>query len=269
LAPSRKHATQIRKADMSRRRFYAPPEAFALSDRAVTLSMEEARHARDVLRLGPGDEVYVFDGEGKEYRGAVDRFDRKSAIFNLLEEVEPSRTESPVSITLAMALLKGDKFDLVVQKVTELGVHHLVPLITARTDVRIRTADDAKRKVTRWQRIALEATKQCGRARLIKIEEPITFENLIRRESGSENQLRLMFSERDGISFNDLVAGLETQPATLIALVGPEGGWSDEERDLARARNWKMLTLGGRTLRAETAGITIPALLQHRFGDFV
>jgi len=254
---------------MTRRRFYVPPSAFALRDKTVTLSAEETRHARDVLRLEPGDEVYVFDGEGREYSCAVDEFDPKAAVLDLLNEVEPARPESPALITLAIALLKGEKFDLVVQKATELGVHRLAPVSTARADVRLRNTDDAKRKVARWQRIALEATKQCGRARLMKIDEVISFNTLIEGETKDEGKLRLMFSERDGTSFTEFASGIEAQPQRVIALVGPEGGWSDEEIELARAHDWQIVTLGGRTLRAETAGIVISALLQHRFGDLV
>src|SRR5881397_468840 len=119
---------------MTHRRFYAPPSAFVVDNQTVVLSPEEARHARDVLRLHPGNEVYVFDGVGKEFRCALREFDREGAVLDLGEEVEPARPESPLQLVLAIALLKGEKFDLVVQKATELGVQRIVPLATERAD---------------------------------------------------------------------------------------------------------------------------------------
>jgi 16S rRNA (uracil1498-N3)-methyltransferase len=253
---------------MTRRRFHAPRSAFAPDDKIVTLSAEESRHLRDVLRLQPGDEVYVFDGTGQEYRGVIADVDRDRVRLDSVEQVEPARPESPLDLTLGVALLKGEKFDLVVQKATELGVSRVVPVLTTRADVRIRDAVEATRKTERWQRIALESAKQCGRARLMEVDAPIAFESLISRPS-RDGELRLMFAERDGASVTGLVTNLQSRPAGVFALVGSEGGWSDAEIAHARAQHWDILTLGGRTLRAETAAIVITALLQHAFGDLV
>src|SRR5713226_1652011 len=101
---------------MIRRRFYAKPEAFAADTSSVTLSADETRHARDVLRLERGEEVYVFDGEGREYRGVIAQLNRDSVKVEVLEQIEPARPESHLNLTLGVALLKGEKFDLVVQK---------------------------------------------------------------------------------------------------------------------------------------------------------
>src|SRR6185503_20556425 len=149
---------------MGRRRFHAPPEAFSAHSRTVALEADEARHLREVLRLQPGDEVFVFDGAGKEFRCAVESSRRESAVLNLLEEVSPQHSESPLELTLAVALLKSDKFDLVVQKATELGVSRVVPVMTKLADIRLRDDSDVEKRLTRWRRIALEAAKQSGRA---------------------------------------------------------------------------------------------------------
>src|SRR5712692_5192500 len=251
---------------MTRRRFYAPPLAFAPDEQTVSLGADEARHAREVLRLSRGDVVYVFDGAGKEFRCAMREFDRYGAGLDVLEEVEPARPESPLDLTLAVALLKGEKFDLVVQKACELGASRIVPVATSRADVRIRNGDEAKHKVARWQRIAFEAAKQCGRARLMEIEEPVVFEALIDR-AAPDGDLRLMFAERNGTSLAEVARNPQSGSVKVLALIGPEGGWTDEEIELAGAGGWTIVTLGGRTLRAETAAIAIVALLQHRFGD--
>ena len=251
---------------MTRRRFYAPPEAFAPDVKSAILSTEETRHLRDVLRLKHGDEVYVCDGAGREFRGEVRSISRDSTDIDVIAEVDPTCPESPLDLALAVALLKGEKFDLVVQKATELGVTSLVPIITSRADVKIKSDDDSERKVSRWQRIALEATKQCGRARLMKIEAPISFAQLI-NQPAKAGEGRLMFGEREGVSFETALQALPNRADKLTALIGSEGGFSDEEIAQARDSDWKIVTLGGRIMRAETAAIAIAALLQHRLGD--
>jgi len=239
---------------MTRRRFHAPPTAFTQS--TITLAADEARHLRDVLRLKPGDEVYVFDGLGHEFRCAVSNVRRDVAELSIDAEVDPAKPESHLQLNLGVALLKGEKFDLVVQKATELGVTKITPLITRYADIHLRDATDAAKRVTRWQRIALEAAKQSGRAFVPEITLPVAFEKLEREGAG------VMFSERSG-------AGLEGLAPThsITALVGSEGGWADEEIDTARARGFHVVTLGGRVLRAETAAIAVAVLMQHRFGD--
>ena len=249
---------------MSRRRFFAPPEAFDLRSQRVSLAGDEARHLRDVLRLKQGDRVSVFDGVGNEYEAVVEKAMREVAVLEIVEPVKPLSSESPVSLTLALALLKGDKFDLVVQKATELGVRAIVPVLTRFADVRLVDPSDAAKRVTRWQRIALEAAKQSGRATLPIIKTPITVGSLL-SETSDENALRVMFAERDGQSMADLPPSGTSQMITI--LVGSEGGWAPEEIDLARQQGWRIVTLGGRIMRAETAAIALTALMQHNYGD--
>nr|AUN36116.1 ribosomal RNA small subunit methyltransferase E [uncultured bacterium] len=239
---------------MSRRRFYAPPSAF--TQNTVTLADDEARHLRDVLRLKPGDEVYIFDGFGHEFRSTVSNVKRDMAELRIEAEVDPAKPESQLQLNLGVALLKGDKFDLVVQKATELGVTKLSPLITRYADIHLRDESDATKRVTRWQRIALEAAKQSGRAFVPEISLPLPFEKL------EAEGVSVMFSERDGERIESLPAA-----NSITALVGSEGGWADEEIDAARARGFHVVTLGGRILRAETAAIAVTVLMQHRFGD--
>lgn len=250
---------------MTRRRFYSPSIAFDFDEKTVILSVEETRHARNVLRLRPGDEVYVFDGLGKELRCVVREFARDGAVLDVKEAVAPAGAESPLDLTLAIALLKGEKFDLVIQKTVELGVKRIVPLQTERTDVRLPNNDDAQKRVTRWQRIALEAAKQSGRAYVPEIARPVTVDSFLR--SVPDKSVKLFFAERDGKSLSDAMESFAEAVSHVVAVVGPEGGWSDAEIALARQNDWSIVTLGGRVLRAETAAIAIVSLLQHRFGD--
>ena len=225
----------------------------------VTLAADEARHLRDVLRLKTGDEVYVFNGSGQEFRGTVSNLGRDSVEVGVESEVEPAKPESQLQLNLCVALLKGEKFDLVVQKATELGVNKVTPLVTRYADIHLRDEADAIKRVARWQRIALEAAKQSGRALVPEIKAPAAFASVLAETEG----FGVVFSERKGAGWDSLAS----RPSDITALVGSEGGWSDEELESARARNFHIVTLGGRVLRAETAAITVTALLQHRFGD--
>ena len=258
---------------MTRRRFYAPAAAFAPDEKSATLSREETRHLRDVLRLQSGDEVYVFDGAGREFKCEVQTIAKDSTGLCVLAEVEPARPESTLDLTLAIALLKGEKFDLLIQKATELGVKRIVPLDTERADVRLRDSERAHRREARWQRIALEAAKQTGRAHVPEIAAPVSLNSLL-MPAVADQEIptrvgRLMFSERGGRSLREAINSFPDPMKEIIALTGPAGGWTDEEIELAREGGWEIVTLGGRTLRAETAGIVVVALLQHRFGDLV
>lgn len=220
------------------------------------LDADETRHLRDVLRLVVGDEVSVFDGDGNEFACVVEVVGKKDARLSVREKIEPSSPESPFEITLAATVLNGDKYDLVIQKSVELGVTTLIPLQTIRGDVKVK---DAEKRLGRWRRIVLEATKQCGRARLMEVAEPAAFADLI-ATLDSENVV--IFSERDGVGFDQIKADKK-----ITALIGPKGGWDDSELEMARSRGVNVITLGGRILRAETASIALIAILQHRYGD--
>jgi 16S rRNA (uracil1498-N3)-methyltransferase len=241
------------------RRFYAPKENFEKDK--ITLSLEETRHLRDVLRLRAGEEVQVFDGEGREFRCEIENISKKETSLFLIEEIAPSSPESDLDLTLAIALLKGEKFDLVVQKAVELGVCRIVPLNTKRADVKFKEAD---KKSERWRKIALEACKQSGRARLMQIETPVDFEKFIKNSASQRlsGENFVLFSERGGENFSAI------KPSKKItAVVGSEGGWETSEIEFAAANEFQIVTLAGRILRAETAAIVVSAILQNNFGD--
>jgi 16S rRNA (uracil1498-N3)-methyltransferase len=265
---------------MTRRRFYAPPEQFAPDGASVKLAREESLHLRNVLRLRAGDEAFVFDGEGREYAcivgGEVGRVRVETTTLAVGARVEPERPESPLDLTLAVALLKGEKFDLVVQKATELGVWRIVPVETKRADVRLlREGRETTDRVARWRRLALEAAKQSGRARLPEVCAPVSLQTLLEEETaagttpGAGEARRLFFTERGGRGLVETIGEWGARPAKLTALVGAEGGWEDEEIARAVAAGWLAVTFGGRVLRAETAAIVVAGLLQHLCGDLV
>lgn len=235
------------------RRFYAAPENF--KNEKVLLSEDETRHLRDVLRLRENEKVKVFNGENREFICEIEKIEKRQTILKIIEEIAPLAAESDLNLTFAVALLKGEKFDLVVQKSVELGVKIFVPLVTKRCDVKIK---DAEKKLERLRKIALEACKQSGRADLMKIEKPIEFEKFIEKTEGA----KILFAERGGEDFSKI-----SIEENLTAIVGPEGGFEDSEIESAKAKGFQIVTFGGRILRAETAAISFAAILQHRFGD--
>lgn len=235
-------------------RFYAPPTS--ISSNRITLGHDETRHLRDVLRLQMGDLVAVFDGAGREFSCEIERIEKKSATLNHIKETAPTAPESPLDLTLAAAITKGERFDTAIQKAVELGVTRVVPLQAIRC---VAKPKDSAKRVERWNKIALEATKQSGRAKLMPVEYPVDFATFIQR---SDSESTFLFSERDGKSFPKIA-----RQEKITAIVGPEGGWDDSELELAASKGLKTITLGGRILRTETAAISISTLLQHRFGD--
>ena len=255
---------------MQTRRFYAPPPDFHES--VVSLDEGETRHLRDVLRLRAGDSANVFDGEGREFECVVENIDKRTSALKILATVEPAAPESNLDLTICASVLKSDKTDVAIQKAVELGVNRFIPMITARCDVKSKAA---AMRVDRWRKIVLEASKQCGRARLMTIDEVSTFEEqmqkpahvsspTVREGSSQQKPARslLFFSERDGGELP-----LIEKPTSITVFLGPEGGWDDSEIDLARESGADVITLHGRIMKADTAAIAISAILQHKFGD--
>lgn len=236
------------------RRFYLP-EIDSESGRAL-LEGTEHHHARDVLRLETGEKVSVLDGRGREFLCRIEAIDKKRTELTILEETRAAAPESPLDLTLAAVAVPGEKYDLIIQKAVELGVTMFVPLHSARCELKLK--EIAKRQ-GRWQRIILDASKQCGRAKLMDFTEPMEVTTLL-NESRTDH-LRIFFSERDGAPFP------EGSSERITAVIGPKGGWDTTEIDAARSAGFTLVTLGGRILRAETAAISLAAILQHRFGD--
>jgi len=238
-------------------RFYAPD--LVEGSPAVELPREEAEHLSRVLRLGVGDEVRVFDGRGHEYRGRIDTLGRSTARVALVTPVAPV-AEPAVQLTLAQAVPKGDGMDRIVRDAVMLGVASIVPLVSDRTEADARRLVSSGR-VDRWQRIGVASVKQCGRAVVPVVHLPHTLDACLR---AIESARRFLLTEPglfpdDPVGIRSLLA--EPAPASALLIVGPEGGWTDQEVALARRARCQALTLGTRTLRADAAaGVGITAL---------
>jgi 16S rRNA (uracil1498-N3)-methyltransferase len=219
-------------------------DADLVSGTAVTLSRDEQHHAH-VVRVRDGEEVEVFNGRGISFVA------KYSADGLQIDDPAPDR-EARTALHLAMAIINLDKFDIVLQKATELGVRSIIPLVTERVEIR---AERYRGKAERWRKIVFEAVKQSGRSVIPTIEEPAPFGDVIRRAG-----LKILF---------DADAEPSTwqpgEPATLF--IGPEGGWSEDELRLAGESGCAFARLGVRRLRAETAAIVATALVTARSGD--
>lgn len=241
---------------MEIRRFYVPH--LTGSDDVVELPEDESRHLRSVLRLRSGDSISAFDGNGREFQCVIEKVEKRTASVRIIEEIEPEAKESSLDLSIACTLLKGEKLDGVVRQAVELGVRAFFPITSARCDVRSR---DSAGRIERWRRIAVEATKQCGRARLMSIS-PLSDPAAVLGSERFAGSTRILFSERGGDTFDSLGS-----PGKIFALFGPEGGWDDAELTAAEDLGAKIVTFGGRIMKADTAAVAISAILQHRFGD--
>jgi 16S rRNA (uracil1498-N3)-methyltransferase len=234
-------------------RFYAP-DARATGDE-VRLPDDEAQHLTRVLRLGTGDQVCVLDGRGHEFDAVVVEALKSRVTVRLGESREPA-PEPRVAITLAQAVLKGDKMDQVVRDAVMVGAAAIQPIVTARTEVGLAALTRANRR-ERWERIAISSAKQCGRAVVPPVFEPLDAAAVL--EKGAATDLTLLFAEPSAGNATPLTSLEATPPASATIVVGPEGGWTPEE--LRRARRCRFVRLGSRTIRADAMGILAMAAL--------
>ena len=221
-------------------RFFVP-----IIEDLITLTGDELHHAR-VVRVRIGEEVEVFDGRGAI---AVARVEDPST----LRLIAPVATrESPLAIDLAMAIINLDKFELVLQKATELGVRSIIPLVTERVEIR---PERYRGKAERWEKIVFEAVKQSGRGVIPRVEAPEELGVALNREN------KILFDA------DAPATPCPPSPATVTLFIGPEGGWSEDEIALALTRQCAIERLGPRRLRAESAAIAACAVVQARWGD--
>ena len=227
-------------------------QSSAITGARVRIAGAELRHLR-TLRLGPGDDLVVFDERGREHRVVLQQVGTQAADGDILDTSE-HRRESPLDLVLAPALLKGAKMDLVIEKATELGVRRVAPVVTRYTIGQRGHAE-------RWRRIALAAAKQSGRTAIPNVDDPVPLAELL---ASPWPGLRLLAWEDEHAT---TLAALPPAVAAVVVLIGPEGGFHADEVAAARAADFATVKIAGRVLRAETASIAAVALCQHRWGD--
>lgn len=234
------------------RRFFIDPHLLA-SDR-IDLPGETLKHLR-VLRLGTGDRIELLDGNGTVATARIESLNRQNAQVSI--ENRRREQESQLPTTLIQGLPKADKFDLILQKGTELGVSRFVPALSRRCQ-----PDGGTRRRERWQRIVREAARQSGRLRLPELEEPMPLERALASERGD---LKLVAWEQAATPLNQILT--DRQPQRVVLLIGPEGGFDPEEVEQAQHNGFIPVSLGPRILRTETAGFVLAGILQYVYGD--
>lgn len=226
--------------------FDAPPDA--------------AHHLLHVLRAAEGDVLVVFDGRGLEYPATVERIG-KSFVSLRVSEPHAVDRESPLAVTLAQGVSSGERMDFTVQKAVELGIAAIQPLATERSVVRL-SAERAVKRVAHWQAIAVAACEQSGRNTVPQVLPLASVPNWLAQVPS--NALRLTLSPDAASTLHDI----ERPRASVVLLVGPEGGLAPREQEDARAAGFRGIRLGPRVLRTETAALAAMAAMQALWGDF-
>jgi 16S rRNA (uracil1498-N3)-methyltransferase len=230
---------------------------------AVELPAPACEHLLRVLRLSEGAPLLLCNGDGMDYRATLGASSKRGARAQVLDAL-PNHAESPLRVTLAQALARGEKMDWVIQKATELGVAAIQPIISERTEVRL-DAERASRRLTHWQAVATAACEQSGRARVPAVFEPLA---LAAYAAGTDTDAIRLALDPDGDALSDALNGGALQVTAPIHLVvGPEGGLSERDHAQLRAAGFRGLRLGPRILRTETAGLVALAALQVLAGD--
>lgn len=251
--------------------FVAPDD---IQKKAFRLTGPEAFHVTKVLRYGLGQSLALFDGRGGRFEGVIERIDADGTVAGkLTATIKADDARAAVRVHLYLGLLKASHWDYALEKAVELGAASIVPLLTPRTVVLLHEADRAKSKAERWARVVMAAAKQCGRAELPPVREPMQFRDAVRackdkgltllayegmKGSVASERLRLTLREADQRR------GAGSLDAHLF--IGPEGGFSDEEIELAEAEGAVVFGMGPRILRAETAAAAALTLVQYEFG---
>ncbi len=224
---------------------------------------DEHHHLSRVARVKPGEKVWLFDEQGTNYLAKVEDIKKDRTSMSLLQTLDKNKPK--IKITLAQALLKSKKMDLIIQKSTELAVTNIIPVTTARTIVKVE--EKIQKKIERWKKIALEAVKQSQKSFLPSILSPMSIEELVERKG---DEKKLLLSENKGKYLRDiLIESLGSElnilkpPSSVLVLVGPEGGWTDEEEKFILNSGYVAVSLGEKTLRAETAALCSLVLISQ------
>ena len=233
-----------------------------------TIVGDDVKHIYKVLRLSEGEEVVLNNCEGIEYLGKIESISKSEVVVDIIKELDINN-ESQIKIHLYQGLPKGQKMDLIVQKGTELGIFEFIPTITSRVDVKLK---GEFKKLDRLNRIALEASKQSKRSIIPKVREVINFEDAL-KELKEMDLVVVPYENAENFGIKSLMRKLNEEKADLDGIknvgivIGPEGGFEEEEIEELKSNGSYIVTLGKRILRTETAGFTATALLQYELSD--
>ncbi|KUK64919.1 MAG: Ribosomal RNA small subunit methyltransferase E [Desulfofundulus kuznetsovii] len=228
----------------------------------VNITGSDVNYITNVLRLKKGSFISVYDGRGRACLARIDKINKDKIGCTVVEEFAAA-PEPLIKITLVQGLPKGDKMETIIQKCTELGVSEVIPLSCERSIVKI-VQENAAGKVSRWQRVALEASRQCRRSVVPKVSEPMGWREIL--NSMPEDALGLLFWEKeDKCSLKDCLRA--SNPESIYLFIGPEGGFTADEVEMTKEFGVISVSLGPRIMRTETTGPAVMAVIQYELGD--
>lgn len=229
-------------------------------DATITLSPKASNHVLRVLRLKPGAPLILFDGSGGEYNAELIAL-KQSLVTVAIKEFQAKNVESPFKIHLIQGIPRGEKMEYVIQKSTELGVDKITPIFTERCNVKL-SSERLYKKQQHWQQIAISACEQCGRNYIPTIANAV---NLLTALTQKTSGPKLILAHKT----EQTLAVITQKPTTATILIGPEGGLSATEIQLAQQHDYQPIKLGPRILRTETAALVAIAALQTKWGDLL
>ncbi len=260
------NSTKTLRKKKVKRRFFVSASRFKFEADGLPLidvDKDTSHHIRTVLRLSKGARVIVFDNSGKEYEGEIISSKPSGTTVKAVSASVPL-VESPVNITLAQSLPRGNSFDGILTRCTELGCSRFVPLFTSRTVARLKKSDAADR-IKRWERIVAESAAQSDRVKVPRIEMPMDFDEFLEKKRDGK---KIILWEKGGSGQLKQIVDEEPQKIeSVVLLAGPEGGFSQVEVKTANDDDYKILGLGPRKLKAETAGAAAISIIQFILGD--
>ncbi len=247
--------------------------------KTVTITGQDAKHLANVMRFSPGKRFELCDGKGRDFMAEIRTISSSIVVFDVLEEIS-SCSESPAYIIFCQGMLKEKKMDMLVRHLTELGISEWIPFIAERSVPKLKP-ERMKSRMQRWIKIAKEALNQCGRSVVPSIGRPVQFDELIRlygkNIKDNTKYRKIIFFEKALRPIDDIRDQIECDyfgerkrnagSYKIVVLIGPEGGFTDNEISAAQDNGFKIYSLGPRILRAETASIASCTLLQNIFGD--
>lgn len=247
-------------------RFFVKASQINDISREIMINGEDVKHISKVLRLNSGDKIEICDGEAYEYLGEIRDIQRDMVLVEYIKK-EPISTEAPIKIILYQGVPKGSKMDLIIQKTTEMGIFSIVPVFTQRTVVQLDGKKDKEKKTERWQKIAEEAAKQSKRGIIPEIHQPLSLQEALMHSRN--NQVNIIAYEGEKIiTLKGVLSQLEGNTKGNIGIwIGPEGGYTEEEIKRAEVEGSKVVTLGPRILRTETAGFALLSMIMYQLGD--
>ncbi|WP_244833286.1 16S rRNA (uracil(1498)-N(3))-methyltransferase [Clostridium sp. BJN0001] len=233
-----------------------------IDDYNAVITGDDVKHIYKVLRLQENDTVIINDTEGTEYEAEISEINKKEVIVKLIKKLDINN-ESKIRIHLFQGMPKGQKMELIIQKCTELGVNFFYPLITERTDIKLK---GEYKKIDRLNRIALEASKQCKRSVIPKVFDAIDFKSA-NEYLKNMDLIVVPYENEEKYGIKKIADNVSLDIKDIAVIIGPEGGFEESEIEYLKEINSKIVTLGNRILRTETAAITTCGIIQYVFGD--